>query len=109
MMYLLYHTFDIPDSLEDFQSVAIGDGGYIAISDDNGSNHHGIPEIVRAQIERHHNDNLELIAIGHKGDEYWSDLEDHGRPGLQTSPTPCLTKHEPYPHPATTRHPFEAI
>ena len=62
----LYHSKHIPDNLENIQSVAIGDGGYIAIHDDLSSMYHGIPDNVANQIERHHNDNLELIAIGHR-------------------------------------------
>jgi len=66
--WLFYHD-DIPDMC-DTSCVAIGEGGYVAVSDSGVSTYHGIPSNVQNYLDRQHNRNIAFVAIGPE-DQYF--------------------------------------
>ena len=66
----LQHHEHIPSKLDTFRSIAIGEGGYIAVADNGTCAYHGIPYNVAEQVKRAQNKNIELVAIGPRRNGY---------------------------------------
>lgn len=70
--YSLHHNKHFPATLNDTKCVAIGGGGYIAVSDSSTcySSYHGIPRNVVDEIRRAQYKCLDIVAIGPRLSSY---------------------------------------
>lgn len=73
----LQYSDDVPDDLENIKCIAIGNGGFIAITERGTCYYHGIPSNVIDQVKRVQCSNLDLISIG--PDNHYYMLKTNGK------------------------------
>jgi chorismate mutase len=66
----LRYDQDIPTSLVDVVSVAVSDGGYVAVLEDGSCSYDGVNSELAAELGRQHLSNIQYVAAGPAGQYY---------------------------------------